>query len=90
MNMDKKTKKYMAEIGRKGGKKSRRTLDPETARMMVKVRMAQQAYKKYYVPCFWSYSNDIKITVDKIPWVVSQLRKRGDQTMWEVADRLCR
>jgi hypothetical protein len=35
-------KKYLASIGSVGGKKSRRTLTPEQARAMVKVREAKQ------------------------------------------------
>lgn len=87
--MDKKTRKYMAEIGRKGGKKSRRTLDPETARMMVKVREAQKAYEKYSTMCFWSFREDLKITPEKIPWVVKYLCKNGNRETWEVAMKLC-
>ena len=35
-------KAYLAEIGRRGGRKSRRALDPETARAMVRVREARR------------------------------------------------
>lgn len=34
---------YLAEIGRKGGKKSRRKLTPEQARAMVKAREKKRA-----------------------------------------------
>ena len=36
-------RKYLAEIGRRGGIKSRRVLDPETARRMVAIREARRA-----------------------------------------------
>jgi hypothetical protein len=35
--------KYLAEIGRRGGTRSRRTLDPDTARRMVEIREARRA-----------------------------------------------
>jgi len=38
-------KRYLAEIGRRGGIKSRRVLDPETARRMVAIREARRAAK---------------------------------------------
>ena len=38
-----KIQRYLAEIGGRGGRKSRRTLDPETARQMVRVREAKRA-----------------------------------------------
>jgi hypothetical protein len=38
-------KKYLASIGSVGGKKSRRTLTPEQARAMVKVREAKRPKK---------------------------------------------
>ena len=36
-------KQYLAEIGRRGGIRSRRALDPETARRMVRIREARRA-----------------------------------------------
>ncbi|MBW2734471.1 MAG: hypothetical protein JRH20_18960 [Deltaproteobacteria bacterium] len=80
----------MAEIGRRGGKRSRRTLDPASARRMVKVREARKAYAKFYAQCFWSFDPDLKIGMDDIAWLVEQLRKNGGRSAWEVAARLCR
>ncbi len=81
---------YLAEIGRRGGTKSRRTLDPDTAREMVRVREARRAYRTYYPSCFWSYRHDLTITRDDIPWVAEQLRKHGDRAAWLIAAKLCR
>lgn len=36
--MDKAVKRYLAEIGRKGGKKSRRTISPEQQAKMQQAR----------------------------------------------------
>jgi hypothetical protein len=38
--------KYLAEIGRRGGIKSRRVLEPETARRMVAIREARRAARR--------------------------------------------
>ena len=82
--------KYLAEIGRRGGQKSRRTLDSQTARNMVRVREARRAFKQFYAHCFWSYDPKYLITLEDIPWVAEQLMKNGNRHAWEVAQRLCR
>lgn len=83
-------REYLADIGRRGGTKSRRTLDPETARDMVRVREARRAFRTYYASCFWSYRADLTITRDDVVWVAEQLRKHGDRTAWLTAAKLCR
>jgi hypothetical protein len=88
--VDRKVKAYLAEIGRRGGRKSRRTLDPETARSMVRVRQARRAYRRFHVRCFWSYDPDYRIGPSDVPWVAEQLRKHGGRDAWEVATALCR
>ncbi len=40
-------RRYLARIGARGGRKSRRTLDAETARAMVRVREARRAFRRY-------------------------------------------
>lgn len=80
---------YMAEIGRKGGAKSRRKLAPEAARGMVRVREARRAFKRYQVSCFWSFDPEKRITERDIPWVAERLRKSGGRTAWEAAAKLC-
>ena len=82
-------REYLAEIGRRGGRKSRRALDPETARAMVRVREARRAYRKFHARCFWSYDPDYRIRVADVPWVAEQLRKHGGHDAWEVAAKLC-
>lgn len=83
-------REYLADIGRRGGTKSRRTLDPNTARDMVRVREARRAFRLYYTSCFWSYRPDLTITRDDIEWVAEQLRKHGDRAAWLMAAKLCR
>lgn len=87
--MDDDVRSYLAEIGRKGGRKSRRTLDPETARQMVRVREARKAYREYHARCFWSYDPDLEIGAVDIEWVARTLMKHGDREAWELGHRLC-
>jgi hypothetical protein len=81
---------YLAEIGRRGGRRSRRTLTPEQAKAMVKVREARRAFRRFRALCFWSYNPDMKITIDDVAWVAETLRNHGNRKAWEVADYLCR
>jgi len=81
---------YLSEIGRRGGRKSRRDLDPEMARTMVKIREARRAYQAFHTLCFWSYNPELQIGIGDISWVANQLRKYGNRKAWEVAARLCR
>lgn len=87
--MEKAIRDYLAEIGRRGGKKSRRTLDPETAKTMVRIREARRAFRRFHASCFWSYRPDLEIGEDDIEWVCRTLMKHGDREAWEIAQRLC-
>ncbi len=80
----------MAEIGARGGGKSRRSLDPETAPAMVGVREARRAFRRFRARCFWSYRPDLEIGIDDVPWALEQLRKYGNREAWRVAAKLCR
>lgn len=79
---------YLAAIGRKGGTRSRRSLDPETARAMVAVREARRAFKRLRASWFWSYRPDLTIGPADVEWVAEQLMKHGNREAWEVARRL--
>jgi hypothetical protein len=83
-------KQYLRQIGRQGGLKSRRRLDPGTARDMVRVREARRAFRRFRATCFWSYRPDLVIGLAEVPWVVEQLRKQGNREAWRAAERLCR
>lgn len=83
-------RRYLAEIGARGGRKSRRALDPETARQMVLVREARRAFKRYRVRCFWSYDPALLIGAADVPWVAEQLMRHGDRTAYLIGARLCR
>ena len=81
---------YLAEIGRRGGSKSRRTLDPETARRMVRVREARRAYRRFHAACFWSYDPAYRVGPSDVAWVAEQLRRHGGRDAWDAASKLCR
>lgn len=84
-------REYLAEIGRRGGRKSRRTLDPETAREMVRIREARRAFQRFRTSCFWSYRPDLEIGKDDVEWVAETLMKHGNREAWEIGHRLlCR
>ncbi|HEY9425738.1 MAG TPA: hypothetical protein VIR34_01190 [Gemmatimonadaceae bacterium] len=83
-------KRYLAAIGARGGRKSRRTLSPQAARDMVRVREARRAFRRFRATCFWSYRPDLVIRSEDVPWVAEQLRKHGNREAWRVAARLCR
>lgn len=87
--MDEATRRYLAEIGRKGGKASRRALDPEMARTMVRVRDARRAYRRFHAACFWPYDPDLEIGADDVEWVARTLMKHGNREAWQLGKRLC-
>lgn len=88
--MNQELRTYLSEVGRKGGQKSRRTLKPETAREMVRVREAQKVFRQFHALCFWSSSPDLNIGSNDLDWVVDSLRKYGNRNAWDVAAKICR
>lgn len=88
--MSESLRKHLAEIGRRGGLRSRRSLDRDAARQMVRIREARRAYRRFHAACFWWCDPDFKVTLRDIPWLVEGLRKNGNREAWEVAARLCR
>lgn len=83
-------RRYLAEIGRRGGEKSRRELSSDSAREMVRVREARRAFARFKTSCFWSFDPQRTIGAADVSWVVEQLRKNGGRLAWEAAARLCR
>ena len=83
-------KRYLAEIGARGGRKSRRRLDAETARTMVRVREARRAFRRFRSTCFWAYRPDLVIGAADVPLVAEQLMKHGNREAWRAGAKLCR
>lgn len=88
--MDPTVRTYLAEIGRRGGRKSRRALDPKTARAMVAVREARRAFRRFHAQCFWSCDPDYRVGQKDVAWVADRLRRHGGRAAWEIASKLCR
>ncbi len=88
--MDSTVRNWLAEIGRRGGKKSRRTLSPEAARRMVKVREARRAYRRFHTRCFWSFDPDYVVGPRDIAWVADRLKRHGGREAWLIGTKLCR
>lgn len=88
--VDKAISAYMAAIGSKGGRKSRRKLDSEQAREMVRLREARRAFRAFHTTCFWSSPKDYTVRTTDIDWVIERLKANGGRAGWERAARLCR
>ena len=88
--MSERIRKYLSHIGRRGGQKSRRTLDSETARNMVRLREAKRAYRRFHARCFWSYDPDYALTLGDVEWVAKQLMRNGGREAWDIGAKLCR
>lgn len=88
--MHKQTTLYLAEIGRRGGRKSRRHLSSQDAKSMVQVREARRAFKAFYAQCFWSYDPAYTIRKNDVAWVAEGLKKYGGRRGFMLGATLCR
>ena len=86
--LTKATRAYFAAIGRRGGKKSRRSLSQAQARQMVAIRLARSAYRNSHARCFWSYGRELQVTAKNASWVAEQLRRNGSLADWKIASRI--
>lgn len=80
---------YLAQIGRKGGRKSRRRLSPEKARNMVRVREARKAFREFYAQCFWYMRADMVVTLTDLPEIARGLRRNGGRRGFLLAAKVC-
>lgn len=90
LGMTPDVKNYLSQIGRRGGKASRRRLDAETARAMTRVRESRRAFRRSHTRCFWSYDPNYRVQANDIPWVAQRLMEYGGREGWELGARLCR
>lgn len=81
-------KSYLREIGRKGGQKSRRALDPAQARRMVALREARKAFREHHHEYFWSAPADMVVQEAHVPYVIQGLKTEGDRAAYEKARKL--
>jgi len=86
---------YLAEIGRRGGRKSRRRLSSERARDMVRVREVRRCFdlenliERYREQCLWFLRPDYfprttKELLDVLDWI----ERYGDRTGYERAEEI--
>ena len=87
---DSSVREYLAQIGRKGGMKSRRRLSTEDAKNMVRLRDAKRAFNMFYSQCFWYIRAHMDITLAHVPEIVRGLRQNGGRQGFLLAARLCR
>ena len=88
--MQREVHAYLSKIGRKGGLRSRRRLDPDSARAMVRVREARRAFKQLYARCFWSFDPNHEVKSADVAWVAERLMTYGGRAGWAIGARLCR
>jgi hypothetical protein len=81
--------RYLADIGRRGGQKSRRILSPEQSRQMLRIREARRAFRNYHAQCFWFLRQDMKITAADLPEIARGLRQNGGREGFLLAAKLC-
>jgi len=86
---------YLANIGRKGGRKSRRRLPPETARDMVRVREARKLFRlpelidEYRDRCLWFLRQDyVPKTTAEILKTLDLIEQYGDRAGYERAEEI--
>jgi hypothetical protein len=88
--MEEDVRRYLSQIGRRGGRRSRRTLDSDTARQMVRVREARRAFRRFQARCFWSSRPDYVVKEADLAWVARLLMTYGGREGWRIGSRLCR
>ena len=88
--MNPEVRAYLARIGSRGGRKSRRKLDPEVARSMVRVREARKAFRRFHTACFWYCDPDYVVRANDVCWVGEQLMRHGGRHGWRIGAALCR
>lgn len=87
--MDRAVRAYLSKIGSSGGRKSRRHLESDAARAMVRLREARRAFRQFHTRCFWSTGPEFVVTTADIPWVAERLMTYGGRRGWEIGARLC-
>ena len=55
-----------------------------------RLELARQAFREFYVQCFWHWQENPEITEETIPLIVRALRIHGGAKGYELAAKLCR
>ncbi|HMO05250.1 MAG TPA: hypothetical protein PKC67_12355 [Kiritimatiellia bacterium] len=81
---------YLRTIGRKGGQRSRRSLDAQAARRMVAVREARRAFRDYQHEVFWSAPKDLVVREEQVPFIIATMKREGGRAIYERARKIQR
>jgi hypothetical protein len=60
--------------------------DPRQRRL----ELARQAFKEFYVQCFWSSDPEHRVEEADIPWIIRNLRHHGGHRGYRIVAELCR
>jgi hypothetical protein len=58
--------------------------------MEEKLRRAQEAYRDFYLQCFWFMRKDLIVTEKNLPLIIEGLKLEGGHKGWRLAHQLCR
>lgn len=54
-----------------------------------KLRLAQEAFRKFHTLCFWFMREDLIVTEEDLPAILKGLRENGTWETYQMVDRLC-
>lgn len=62
---------------------------PEPLPLDERLRLAREAYRHYYIRCFWFLRPDLEIGEVDLPEIARNLRLNGGREGWFLAARIC-
>ncbi|MBI4024784.1 MAG: hypothetical protein HY360_07360 [Verrucomicrobia bacterium] len=57
--------------------------------MEQKLRIAQEAFRKFHSMCFWYMREDLVIAEEDLPAIIQCLRQNGTRETYQIAGLLC-
>jgi len=58
--------------------------------MPEKLALAQAAFSKFYISCFWYMREDLQVREENLESIIRGLRAHGNREAFLIAGRLCR
>ena len=55
-----------------------------------KLRLAQEAFRKFHTMCFWFMREDLIVTGENLHVILKGLRESGNHETYQIVARLCR
>lgn len=59
------------------------------ADIAVRLRLAQEAFDRFYAMCFWSWARNTIISPALLPNVAHALRNYGGRQQWLLSEQIC-